>query len=398
MSHHSENELRQKVKRYLWRQGYSIRQRSFTADRMLSKESLRALHIPQRKLRLEKEADFLVTRGLQQLNRFAEGNEIIPEKVVPKLIPIKAGTEDADLFRMATLLWSVPTSQGFGRRLRYLVMDNQNGKLIGIFALGDPVFNLSARDNWIGWNLEQKTESLVNVLDAYVLGAVPPYSNLLGGKLIGGLLGSLEISNLFQKKYGDSVSVISRRKKNPILALVTTTSALGRSSLYNRLNIRGQLRFSKVGETKGYGYFHLDGSLFNEIKDFLEERDHPYVKSNRFGQGPNWRLRILRAGLQALDLPTELLHHGIQREVYILSLIENPKDYLLGKLPSPKSLCLPSSDIADFWRERWLIPRASRDCSYQTVRREDIINSMVSVSPKVCSRLRRLGMEIQTKQ
>ncbi len=369
-----------------------MRQRSFANGNVLSKEAIRALHLPQKKLRLEKETEFITTRGIRQLYRFAEGSEIIPERIAPQLIPVKAGTEDADLFRMATFLWSVPTSQGFGRRLRYVVVDDQNEKLIGIFALGDPVFNLSARDNWIGWNLEQKTEYLVNVMDAYILGAVPPYSNLLGGKLIGGLLGSSEVSSLFQEKYGNSTSIISKKKKKPILALVTTTSALGRSSLYNRLNIRGQLRFQKVGETKGYGYFHLDGSLFDELKALLEEHGHPYVKSNRFGQGPNWRLRVLRVGLRILDLPAELLHHGVQREVYVLPLVQNLKDYLLGEFSNPQTICLPSTDIADFWRERWLIPRVSRDCSYQAVKRVDTIDSIVSASSNVRSKIESLDL------
>ena len=32
-------------------------------------------------------------------------------------------------------------SNGFGRRLRFLVWDNHNGKLIGIIAIGDPGAN-----------------------------------------------------------------------------------------------------------------------------------------------------------------------------------------------------------------------------------------------------------------
>ncbi len=34
--------------------------------------------------------------------------------------------------------------------MRYLVYDRNNDKLIGIFALTDPVFNLRVRDAWIG--------------------------------------------------------------------------------------------------------------------------------------------------------------------------------------------------------------------------------------------------------
>ena len=49
------------------------------------------------------------------------------------------------------------------------------GLLLGVFALGDPVYNLRARDDLIGWNVEQRSARLYNVLDAFVLGAVPPY-------------------------------------------------------------------------------------------------------------------------------------------------------------------------------------------------------------------------------
>ena len=97
------------------------------------------------------------------------------------------------MFRLASLTWSVPVSNGFGRRLRYLVWDAHNGKLIGLIAIGDPVFNLSVRDNLIGWNVHDRTARLVNIMDAYVLGALPPYNALLAGKMIACLIRSREI-------------------------------------------------------------------------------------------------------------------------------------------------------------------------------------------------------------
>ena len=79
----------------------------------------------------------------------------------------------------------VPPTSGLRKRgTRYLVEDRSNGKLIGIFALGDPVAGMGARDKWIGWNAEQRRNRLSSVLDAYVCGAAPPYNRLLGGKLI----------------------------------------------------------------------------------------------------------------------------------------------------------------------------------------------------------------------
>ncbi len=109
---------------------------------------------------------------------------------------MKADTIESELFRYACLLWSVPVSQGFGRRVRFLVRDKQNGKLVGIFALGDPVFNLRCRDGFIGWSSGDREKRLYNVMDIFILGAVPPYNSLLCGKLIALLAASNEVRRL----------------------------------------------------------------------------------------------------------------------------------------------------------------------------------------------------------
>ncbi len=133
------------------------------------------------------------------MSYFAEGREVEPSRITPELVLIeKSDSLEGYIFRAATLLWSVPVSRGYGRRMRYLVIDKQNEKLVGIFALGDPVFNLKCRDNWIGWNVNQRRQNLVCVLDAYVLGSIPPYSFILGGKLIGSLLAVEEIRRAFR--------------------------------------------------------------------------------------------------------------------------------------------------------------------------------------------------------
>ena len=112
---------------------------------------------------------------------------------------ISGGTWESDLFRLAALTWSVPVSNSFGRRLRYLIWDDHNNKLIGIIAIGDPVFNLSVRDTLIDWDAKARGERLVNVMDAYVLGALPPYNSLLGGKMVACLLRSRDIYDDFAK-------------------------------------------------------------------------------------------------------------------------------------------------------------------------------------------------------
>lgn len=316
------------------------------------------------------------------IKHFAHGCEVNPQSIDPELVIVEAEKETGYLFRFASLLWSVPVSTGYGRRMRFLVRDRANGKLIGIFALGDPVFNLRARDTWVDWDANARRQRLVHVMDAFVLGSVPPYSQLLGGKLVASLIGSREVSTLFRKKYSDSEGIISGIRKNPCLVLVTVTSALGRSSLYNRLKLsvssdgskeQTVVQLERIGTTEGYGHFQLSDDLFERLRNLLEQEGHPYANGHQFGQGPNWRMRVMRVGLDLLGLDPELSRHGISREVYVMALASNAREFLRGEECIPK-LYLPSvTDIANAAKARWIIPRATRRPSYVNFRREQIL-------------------------
>ena len=108
---------------------------------VLNKNAVRTLHLAHRAERDRAEAAFLRAHAPSLVHHFAEGREVRPAHVEPELVPVSSGTQDAAVFRLATRLWSVPVSRGFGRRLRFLVRDRDNGKLIGFIALGSPVFN-----------------------------------------------------------------------------------------------------------------------------------------------------------------------------------------------------------------------------------------------------------------
>ena len=140
-----------------------------------SKDTIRSLHETQRSERARLEEQMLRKQSQRILPYFAEGSDIDPARISPRLVPItKSHSIEGFVFRAATLLWSVPVSRGYGRRMRYLVVDQYNSKLMGIIALGDPVFNLKCRDAWIGWDVDCRCERLAFLFDAYVLGAVPP--------------------------------------------------------------------------------------------------------------------------------------------------------------------------------------------------------------------------------
>lgn len=348
----------------------------------LSKDAIRGIHRVHRRA-----AQARVRRALgKNLNQFvqhiANGNEVDPTKIRPKLIEARSGTEAGNLFRFATLSWSIPVSQGFGRRLRYLVVDEHNERLIGVFALGDPVFNLRVRDDWIGWTQSDRRERLVNVMDAYVVGAMPPYADLLGGKLVTTLIASEEIGLEFQQRYANKVGVISKKAKQPRLTLVTVTSALGRSSIYNRLKLmsdrksresRPVVELSRLGSTVGYGHFQIPDELFRQIRRVLQEDGHRYADGHQFGDGPNWRIRVIRTGLEALGLnPDKVLRHGIKREVFAMPIARNAREYLDGSDTVPDIEQRPAAELAKLARERWVVPRADRRPSYRDFRRDSL--------------------------
>ena len=343
------------------------------------KEIVRGLHSRQRIDRLSANSDFLERRAEKLLPYFASGRDIDPTAIRPEFERVNAGTWQADLFRLAALTWSVPVSNGFGRRIRYIVWDVHNNKLLGLIAIGDPVFNLSVRDTLIGWGADDRRERLVNVMDAYVLGALPPYNALLGGKMVACLVRTQEVYNEFTRKYRTSTGLISGTAKRARLLAVTTSSSMGRSSVYNRLKLGGVRYFEPIGYTRGWGHFHISDELFLELRDYLRSIRHRYADQHRFGQGPNWRLRTTRAALKALGFRDELLRHGIQRQVFICSLASNATTILrTGKGRPDLSALLTVDQTADLALERWILPRAHRRPDYRLWNRTDILQLLTN--------------------
>lgn len=351
---------------------------SLDSEKQPSKETIRKIQAEDRKRSAQREEALLRDHGAELIEHFADGEEISPEQIVPTLHFIdRPDSRDGYLFRLATLIWSIPVSRGIGRRMRFLVRDQNTGKLIGLLALGSPVFNLSARDDWIGWNVSDRKSRLVNVMDAYVLGAVPPYARLLGGKLVGALATSSQVQRRFQKRY-DRRESVNGVVKDAELVLITATSALGRSSLYNRLRLDGFFRYERLGWTEGYGHFHIPDPIFQKMRELLRAQDHHYSEGHSFQDGPNWRFRVAREALERVGLDSELLRHGIQREVFGVPLTDNFRDYLRGSTDDVDVNRPSVLEVAEAAKERWIIDRADRCPDYVEWNRRKIWDLMTS--------------------
>jgi hypothetical protein len=311
-----------------------------------------------------REATFIRKWRDKAIEHYASGSEVDPSQISARVIHVQTA-EEAALFRYTSLHWSVPVSRGYGRRTRFLVVDKQNHKVIGIFALGDPVYNLTARDQEIGWSIQQRNERLYNVLDAFVLGAVPPYQQLLGGKLVAMAAVSDTTREVIHRKYHGQVTGISGITKQARPVLITTTSALGRSSIYNRVRYRDEMLYTSVGYTRGFGHFQFSEDLFRSLVDFL--RNDGGVPGYLYGQGPNWRMRTVRVALQKLELEPGLIQHGIRREVFLAPLAKRWKEYLRGEIQRPGWHRLDLADMTKYFIARWAEPRALRDSSFRNI-------------------------------
>jgi len=220
----------------------------------------------------------------------------------------------------------------------------------------------------------------INLMDISVCGAIAPYNEILGGKLVCMLLCSPEINQYYYKRYKhvDSIIASSMRggsvKKNPLLVLLGTTSLYGiGSSQYNRVKIpsgsiggkEGEVvKYHQIGYSKGFGTFHFSKTTNTWIKNLLAKKEGGKKVNSIFGEGVNPYLRQHREALSEVKLPSDiLLQHGDKRVVYGISLTHNFREILLNLDKSPKYI-IPQSNakkrtemIVEFWYSRWLASR-----------------------------------------
>jgi hypothetical protein len=286
----------------------------------------------------------------------ADGGAVWRSTIEPA-IEVCERQKQLDLFRIFRFYWSSPYSEYVGRRIKLLIRDNAlpSKPLIGIAALGSSIVHIPDRDRWVGWDKETRTKNLIYTMDAYVIGALPPYNYLLGGKLISYLIASNEVREIYRRKYKGVVTNISKRKADR-LACIFTTSLYGKSSQYNRMRYDKDLLYVPIGQTKGYGTLHLTNETFKAMRDLLE--CHGILVTNRFGDGPVWRMRVIRTAADILGFDADfLLKHSFQRQIYAVPLAHNFAAFLRDEHTRLRHCDYPFDDLVDFWKQRWLNTR-----------------------------------------
>jgi hypothetical protein len=209
------------------------------------------------------------------------------------------------------------------------------------------------------------------LLDLNVCGAVPPYRDLLGGKLTALAVLSAEVAQSYALRYLGQESEIASQmagqavSRDANVCVLTTTSLYGiAASQYNRLKHRvstqhgeALLHWQDLGLTKGYGTTHLSEATVRALREVSIGQHGRRTINNLFGEGQSPRLRQVRDGLDILGLDSDAyLRHSNPRRIYAAEIFPGAKDALRLN-HSVYATAAPFEAIREVWRERWLARR-----------------------------------------
>lgn len=338
------------------------------------KKAIRGFHLSAKKWDRSVDYSQLELKLEKYKSYFPHGSTINPENIQAELVLVTERSLAENLFKITRGYWSMPYSKGYGRRLRFVIMDRYHDAVIGIIGLQSPSADLACRDNYLGAEKTKKLEFVNNTLDAYTIGATPAYAALLGGKLIAGLLHSEVIRQQYWRLYGNKKTTqLNKRIPQPLLA-ITTASAFGRSSIYNRLRDGNRILAKSLGYTKGYGTIHLE-ELYPKLTGWLKDTGR-HVPAG-FGNGPKVRWQNIMRALLDLGISRDYLAHGIKREVFIFELVHNIQS-VCSINETPDIANFDDDAWLKFWKERWAIPRSQRDSSWKSIDSYQIIKDSLA--------------------
>ncbi len=356
----NKQELRTTVIESLKSQGFSVN--GHVTPAFLNKGHYRKIQFHSKKEQLKLQKKF-IEKGIEHAEKYLiNGRDIAPEKIELELRLVEEGTIEETLYRWWNLVWwSMPYQRAYGRQMRFLLWDKVHNAPFGLIGLQSPILKMSVRDDYLKIPKSDLDYVINQSMQAQRIGALPPYNQILGGKMVALSVTCNELRQAYKEKYRDLETVIEKRIIEPNLLFITTTSAFGRSSIYNRLNYDGSQVAKSLGYTQGSGSFHISEEIYCEIQKFLRRRS---IDTNTtFGYGPSRKVKLLSQALSLLNL-IEYEFHNLKREFFLFPVAKNIND-VINEKAKPIYYERKLNDLAAFWRNRWCIPRSQRDTNWK---------------------------------
>lgn len=293
-------------------------------------------------------------------NKNNEHSPVWKEEAQSNLFKRKRAAELANLLSTIKVFNSVKGESNLDR-LRKLLTSDQGRKAIHTALIA---------------NRKRKIGS--NMMEIIVCGSIPPYNELLGGKLVSILACSPIVIRDYTEKYRNQVSEIASRMKgsrvvrDSHLVFLGTTSlyAVG-SSQYNRIKVPTSvgttLEYRKMGVTEGYGTVFFSKETTSIFSKLLQLQDGGKKISHVFGEGTSPRFRMISRGLSSIGIKAEaFLKHYSPRIVYSINLAQNTNEFLMGfdsdadygyDLNNKVEVEQKTQELIDYWCQRWMKKR-----------------------------------------
>ncbi len=241
-----------------------------------------------------------------------------------------------------------------------------------------------------------------SMMELNICGAVPPYNEILGGKLVALLATSPQVIYDYYKRYDLRRSEIASRlkgedvRRSAELVYVGTTSLyyVG-SSQYNRLKVPKEIletdfdiQWRRLGMTYGFGTMHISKATTMSLTEATS--DIGFTRINHvFGEGASPKMRLMNMSIRELletnqDEAKELSKHAMSRIVYGAALAKNTKEYLLGLEEKPnygfdiEDYMSGTKKIINYWQQRWVLSRLRFSPIFDRIRAFDKTAFLVS--------------------
>lgn len=368
--------LRNDLKSSLLEQGFIFKEKGkldFIAE---TKDDVRKIQVAA-KVKLINENPKCIRRVLKIVRKYAKnGKDINPNKIKLEIRQVESDSEDELIFRWWNYTWwSMPYQRPYGRQMRFIIWDTEHNAPFGLISLQSPILKQAVRDKKLQIPNDELDYWVNRSMYAQRVGALPPYNYLIGGKMVALSLVSNEIQKAYYEKYKNKSTIMNKRNIDPELLFITTTSAFGRSSIYNRLKYNDVLIAEKLGCTEGYGSFQISNKLYNRLIEYLNIIGENTIRG--YGGGPSKKLKLISLACRKLGL-VDYSFHGIKREYYLFSLVNNIKEVIKRKEPSDRKNYL-FQDLFMYWKERWLKKRVQNTNMWQEYKFEDYERNVLNL-------------------
>lgn len=356
--------LKRRINKCLRDQGYCVDDGTILlkAHNKNNKQVYRDIQQHARLTEVQQQIGFLKKHTPLALSYAIDGKKINAEKIQPQLIEVKSDTDWETLFRWWCFVWwSIPYQRPIGRQMRFIVWDEYHRAIIGLIGLQSPILAWAPRDTYLAIEKEERELWINQSLSAQRVGALPPYNDILGGKLVAYMLASQKIRHAFQKKYCNKETRMKKRILPNRLLFITTTGAFGKSPIYERLTYRQHKLSFFLGYTQGFGSFHISEAVYQDMLEYLSSNS---ISTQRgYGTGPSRKLRLITKTMDELGF-AQGANHKIKRGIYLFTPTKNLHKVIRAN-QRPRYVNLSIKELSDFWKERWILPRIKNRLQYK---------------------------------